>query len=276
LDTTLFIVSVPRSTVAWGLAVPIPTSSNTSGVAILTPSAYGVFGMMSTENSGQPVPPARVHNAVYQPRFRGNGKAFQRSFILSLLPTIDSQSKLAPAEKAFEKVEASVKWVSCEPLMERITISKPELFHGFVIGGASKSTQTPEFRPPREWVEHLWKQADAGMAFTRPFQFKTAIHEFKFGKRSSNLNSRDTVYLTRTTQFSCPPTVQLHPLGRADADAWQSDRRAHQAAYFRRVLVHVQPFADSGRVEHPARVHIDVQPWRRRASLGPAPLVHTT
>jgi hypothetical protein len=41
LATTLFIVSVPRSTVAWGLAVPIATSSNTSALGILTSSPYG-------------------------------------------------------------------------------------------------------------------------------------------------------------------------------------------------------------------------------------------
>jgi protein gp37/ParB-like chromosome segregation protein Spo0J len=76
--------------------------------------------------------------------------------------TIDSQDKVEPAEKAFERVKATVKWVSCEPLLERITFSKPELFDWIVLGGSSKSTQTPEFRPPREWIEHLWKQADSG------------------------------------------------------------------------------------------------------------------
>jgi hypothetical protein len=29
------------------------------------------------------------------------------------------------------------------------------------MGGSSKSTQTPEHRPPFEWIVHLWTQAKA-------------------------------------------------------------------------------------------------------------------
>jgi len=73
--------------------------------------------------------------------------------------TVDTQARVATAEKAFEKVKAHVKWLSCEPMMERLTFEKLDLFQWVVIGGASKSTQTPEFKPPREWVTHLWAQA---------------------------------------------------------------------------------------------------------------------
>jgi protein gp37/ParB-like chromosome segregation protein Spo0J len=75
--------------------------------------------------------------------------------------SIDTQARVEPAERAFEKVTATVKWVSCEPLMERITFSRLGIFNWLVLGGASKTTRTEEFRPPREWVEHLWHQADA-------------------------------------------------------------------------------------------------------------------
>ena len=43
--------------------------------------------------------------------------------------------------------------------MERLTFSSLEMFDWVVIGGASKSTRTPEFRPPQEWVTHLQTQA---------------------------------------------------------------------------------------------------------------------
>jgi protein gp37 len=75
--------------------------------------------------------------------------------------SVDSQKRVGLAEKAFENVRASVRWISCEPLMEQITFSRLDLFDWLVIGGASKSTRTTEFRPPRQWVEHLWHQADA-------------------------------------------------------------------------------------------------------------------
>lgn len=79
--------------------------------------------------------------------------------------TVDTQYAVERAEKAFRKVRASgyegVAWLSCEPMMERITFSSLDMFDWVVVGGASKSTQTPEFRPPFEWIVHLWTQAKA-------------------------------------------------------------------------------------------------------------------
>jgi protein gp37/ParB-like chromosome segregation protein Spo0J len=74
--------------------------------------------------------------------------------------SVDKQARVDAAEQAFEKVEARVKWLSCEPMMERLTFTKLKLFQWVVIGGASKSTKTDEFKPPREWVQHLWVQAE--------------------------------------------------------------------------------------------------------------------
>lgn len=79
--------------------------------------------------------------------------------------TVDTQYAVERAEKAFRKVRASgykgVAWLSCEPMMERLTFSSLDMFDWVVVGGASKSTQTPEFRPPFEWIVHLWTQAKA-------------------------------------------------------------------------------------------------------------------
>ena len=73
--------------------------------------------------------------------------------------SVDRQSRVKNAEEAFKNTKAKVKWLSCEPMLERLTFQHLDRFQWIVIGGSSRSTQTPEFHPPREWVTHLWNQA---------------------------------------------------------------------------------------------------------------------
>jgi ParB/RepB/Spo0J family partition protein len=73
--------------------------------------------------------------------------------------TVDRQYRVDIAEKAFRGVKAGVKWLSCEPLLEPLKFSSLEMFDWVVIGGASRSTQTPEFWPPFEWMVDLYQQA---------------------------------------------------------------------------------------------------------------------
>ena len=75
--------------------------------------------------------------------------------------TIDAQVRVNVAEQAFERVNARVKWLSCEPLLENIHFERLDLFDWVVIGGASPNAEsgTPAFRPPRQWVFDLWAQA---------------------------------------------------------------------------------------------------------------------
>jgi protein gp37 len=73
--------------------------------------------------------------------------------------TVDEQYRVDIAEKAFRRVQAPVKWLSCEPLRERLTFGSLEMFDWVVLGGQSKSRQAPAFQPPWEWVEHLHAQA---------------------------------------------------------------------------------------------------------------------
>lgn len=79
--------------------------------------------------------------------------------------TVDSQYAVERAEKGFRKIRASgyegVAWLSCEPMMERLTFSSLDMFDWLVMGGASASTQTPAFAPPLEWWFDLWQQAKA-------------------------------------------------------------------------------------------------------------------
>lgn len=90
--------------------------------------------------------------------------------------TVDSQHAVERAEKAFSKIRANgydgVAWLSCEPMMERLTFSSLSMFDWVVVGGSSESTQTAEFRPDFEWIVHLWNQAKS---YDLPVYMKTNL-----------------------------------------------------------------------------------------------------
>jgi protein gp37 len=73
--------------------------------------------------------------------------------------TVDCQARVANAERAFRKVKAGVKWLSIEPMIEPLRFSDLGAFQWIVLGGASGSTQTPAWHPPRDWVWHIEDQA---------------------------------------------------------------------------------------------------------------------
>jgi protein gp37/ParB-like chromosome segregation protein Spo0J len=73
--------------------------------------------------------------------------------------TVDCQARVSNAEKAFEKVDCDVRWLSVEPLIEPLKFKRLDLFDWIVIGGASASSQTPAWHPPLSWVEDLEGQA---------------------------------------------------------------------------------------------------------------------
>lgn len=66
--------------------------------------------------------------------------------------SVDLQARVKAAEQAFEKIECGVRWLSIEPMIEPMTFTKPELFDWVVIGGASRSSQTPDWTPPFSWI----------------------------------------------------------------------------------------------------------------------------
>jgi protein gp37 len=79
--------------------------------------------------------------------------------------SVDRQHTVHRAQQGFTKIKASgfegVCWLSCEPMMERLTFDSLDMFDWVVVGGASKSTQTPEYRPPFGDIVHLYQQARA-------------------------------------------------------------------------------------------------------------------
>jgi protein gp37 len=84
--------------------------------------------------------------------------------------TVDEQYRVKIAEKAFREVEARVKWLSCEPLRERLTFSSLDMFDWVVLGGQSASRQAPAMQPEWDWVKHLMQQAWASncMVYWKP------------------------------------------------------------------------------------------------------------
>ena len=83
--------------------------------------------------------------------------------------SVDCQVRVAAAEAAFEKIkarsEASVRWLSCEPLIEPLRFERLDRFDLIVIGGASASSETLKWIPPYAWIDDLHRQAEeAGCA----------------------------------------------------------------------------------------------------------------
>ncbi len=78
--------------------------------------------------------------------------------------SVDLQARVAAAEKAFAKVEAPVRWLSVEPMLEPLRFKHLDRFHWLVIGGASPTDKTPAWKPPFAWIYDLVQQArDAGV-----------------------------------------------------------------------------------------------------------------
>jgi protein gp37 len=73
--------------------------------------------------------------------------------------TVDDQSRVDRAEKAFKDVQAKVKFVSLEPFNERITFNHLEYFNWVIIGGQSKTSKIKAFQPESRWVERVVYQA---------------------------------------------------------------------------------------------------------------------
>jgi protein gp37 len=90
--------------------------------------------------------------------------------------TVDYQHAIHRAQQGFRKIKTSgfegVCWLSCEPMMERLTFDSLDMFDWLVMGGASKSTQTPEYWPPFGDVLHLYDQAKA---YSLPVYMKTNL-----------------------------------------------------------------------------------------------------
>ena len=77
--------------------------------------------------------------------------------------TVDKQLRVPNAENAFAKLKnaghTGIRWLSCEPMLEPLKFERLNLFNWIVIGGASRSTETPAFHPPFDWIMDLYAAA---------------------------------------------------------------------------------------------------------------------
>lgn len=73
--------------------------------------------------------------------------------------TVDTQARAELAEKYMPDVSAKVKFLSCEPLLEKLRFKDMSFVQWVIIGGQSKTTQEPAFQPDWDWVFYLTIQA---------------------------------------------------------------------------------------------------------------------
>ena len=71
--------------------------------------------------------------------------------------TVDYQKRVTAAEAAFARIKASVKFLSCEPLLENLTFENLKVFDWLIIG--PKRVGKHHEQPRWPWVESLLKQA---------------------------------------------------------------------------------------------------------------------
>jgi len=75
--------------------------------------------------------------------------------------TVDVQSRVKPAQEAFRDIDATVKFLSCEPLLEELTFDELEVFDWVIIGGRSRNSRGAASQPEWRWVERLFVAARA-------------------------------------------------------------------------------------------------------------------
>jgi protein gp37 len=73
--------------------------------------------------------------------------------------TVDIQDRVNDAEESFKHVNASVKFLSCEPMKENLKFDDLSMFDWIIIGGQTKGSKEPEFQPEWSWVESLMETA---------------------------------------------------------------------------------------------------------------------
>ena len=75
--------------------------------------------------------------------------------------TVDTQSRVKQTEDAMARAQATVKFVSCEPLFEPVVFNTLEHIDWVIIGARSATSTGPELQPKLDWVLSLLRQTKA-------------------------------------------------------------------------------------------------------------------
>ena len=73
--------------------------------------------------------------------------------------SVDNQARVRLAERCFRDIKASVKWLSCEPLLVPLQFEDLTGFNWVVIGGQSPQNGLPAFQPEMRWVVDIMDAA---------------------------------------------------------------------------------------------------------------------
>lgn len=121
--------------------------------------------------------------------------------------SVDCQARVANAEKSFAKVNAKVKWLSIEPMIEPLKFTKLDMFQWVVLGGASRSTKTPAWSPPVPWVVAIEAECNRlGVAYyekSNLFAHTPRVRMFPGGIENS-----DAMFAPKALQY-LPPKTQF-------------------------------------------------------------------
>lgn len=152
-----------RLTAPFNTKVPFEAVSNIGHKNVFTCSMADLFGRWVPSDWIQAVldtvASAPQWNFLFLTKFPIRMSEFEFPDNAWVGTSVDCQARVRNAEEAFKKVNAKVKWLSCEPLLEPLQFTNLDMFNWIVLGGASKSTQTPEWRPPRAWINDIEKKA---------------------------------------------------------------------------------------------------------------------
>jgi protein gp37 len=77
--------------------------------------------------------------------------------------TADTQPRMDTAVESFRELSAkaikNIKFVSIEPMQEKIDMGEDPSMDWIIVGGRSKSSGMPEFQPEWSWVENILSSA---------------------------------------------------------------------------------------------------------------------
>jgi protein gp37 len=97
--------------------------------------------------------------------------------------TVDRQARVEPTLRALEQVEAAVRYVACEPLLEEVVFPTLEFLDWIVVGAESGCGGGPESQPDPRWVQSLLNHAwEAGCPVYLKAGLKAAVRECPRGR----------------------------------------------------------------------------------------------